>query len=564
MLDIVKKLTREHRFSGSVTVEPIKDKSCLEAFITLETKEMTLRFNPDFNPADKKIKHFCGIKKIEHPLKACVCDAAGHECGHIHLKDGTSCPGSVEEHEEYFFAPIHEVLNKKGKGGAVSDLSNLVEDIIDNTLVRKHQSNKGLVIFYDNEARTNKGKWDKAFEVYMRVQVYCWGDIKDKQLLRRNFTNDENVIKATKNIIQRLGLQRGQSYDFLADKNNWKKISTVIAEELVDLITLSMRIPMCGFGKAMNGAMRDPTNRQKFAIKRYKNNETPPTYMKKEEPLDHVYSFLAKQIPLKVETLSRQESFPVVPVQHIHFIPEKHRLEDINWNKPVIVKDSPFGGFVNFKVPEQFYELPLAITLGRTGFPSIKFGLIDCSPSMMYGIPDINDAGNKDYIPWGNKSRYHYACKSWYGIVEFLARTGILPNVEVSAGVFSDNTRIGKGLDNAKKALLNPTGCSTNLDIDKVEQMFAGQKSIFFTISDGEIQNWETIKREFIRLAREHYYFHLQIGPHSIATRSLQNAGLPVYTVNTGEELERLAIDLTRETYNSYVRTITENLRGIQ
>ena len=559
---IIRNQLEQHRFPGSMDVEEAPTLSCLEAKTDLQTQQMILRYNPSFAPNHHALRQFTAAKRIISPLDECLQDAAGHECGHVHLKDGKSCPGSVEEHEESFYTPIFTALKEKRKESATDSIANLVEDLIDNTLLAQHQSSSGLTMFYEDAARKNKGQWQKAFEAYMRVQAYCWADAKERELLRRYYTSDEKVITAARNIISRLNLQRGHSLEFLADQKNWKTISTVMAQELADLVEPSMTLPQCGFGKVMEGAMKDPTNRQKFAVKRFTQGDKKPTYMPQEEALDHIYSHQAKQIPLKVDSISRQESFPAVPYQHTPFDPQEHRVEEINWRRPVIVPESPFGGHLSFQVAQQHYELPLQMKLGVKSFPKLKYGLIDCSGTMKLGLPDENKPGKDNYIPWGDQSRYHYSCQGWYGLVEFLARQGILPNVEVSAGVFSDETRIGKGLEEAKRVLLSPEFGSTNLDIQKVTQMFAGEKSVLFTISDGEISNWDTIEKTFLRCAKEHHYFHLQIGPDSVATRSLRKAGLPVYPIRTGQELEQTAINLTRGAYSEYIQGAAAQLRG--
>ena len=92
--------------------------------------------------------------------------------------------------------------------------------------------------------------------------------------------------------------------------------------------------------------------------------------------------------------------------------------------------------------------------------------------------------------------------------------------------------------------------------------MFSGEKSVFFTISDGEIMNWNAIEKTFLKYDQEHHYFHLQIGPDSVATTSLRKAGLPVYQIKKGEELEYLGIHLTQQAYSQYIQGIAAQLRG--
>ena len=286
--------------------------------------------------------------------------------------------------------------------------------------------------------------------------------------------------------------------------------------------------------------------------------------MSQKEALDHIYSNLAKRIPIVVEAISRQDAFPVVPYRYTPFDPEQHDVSSINWQRIIIQGESPIGGIINAQVPQHYYELDIPVKLGLTSFPKFACALIDSSGTMKYGLPNKNDPGNTTFIPWGNKSRYHYSLESWYGIIEDLAQRHILPNIEITAGDFSDETRIRHGLDQAKDVLLNPQFGMTNINLEAITAMFNGEKAVFLTISDGDVQNWNTIKDTFIEGAKRHYYTHIQIGPSSNMTRDLQKAGLNVCHVNTGEELEHLAINMTRAAYNQYVQEYIQHLRGTQ
>ena len=70
-----------------------------------------------------------------------------------------------------------------------------------------------------------------------------------------------------------------------------------------------------------------------------------------------------------------------------------------------------------------------------------------------------------------------------------------------------------------------------------------------YTISDGEIQNWSSIKNEFIKKAKEHYYFHLQIGPGNVMTNDLEKNGLEVVEIYNAQDLANKIIEITDSSF---------------
>ena len=81
--------------------------------------------------------------------------------------------------------------------------------------------------------------------------------------------------------------------------------------------------------------------------------------------------------------------------------------------------------------------------------------------------------------------------------------------------------------------------------MSKISSFLEGRDNLIFTISDGGISNWDSIKKEFIEKAKNHHYFHLQIGASDKATRDLEKAGVRVEYVESAEDLARKTIDLT-------------------
>ncbi len=564
---VVNEVLCDHGILRTAHVEQVKRKPSFEAFTDLSTRQATVRYDPDF-VLSRRARVFARKKNVAQPLETCVRDVAKHECGHVPNRKRRACPGTVDEHEEYFYEPIAAVLRAKGKLEALDGVCNLAQDLIDNTLLARGE-HAGLSLFYHDVAESVG--WQPAYEAYMRVQLYFWGDSQDHKLLTFHFKNNEDVRMATQSFIRTIERVSGKGKRlaheeiaaYVANKECWTVFATEFAKALEPLLPPQPNLPMCGFGKQMKKEMQDPANRERFARRRYEQGKSAPSWMEQEESLDAVYSALARQIQVKVESPRKATSFPVVPYQHAPFDPEEHEISRVNFKKPLLVpeQDTPFGipGF-SFGVPQHFIEKPLLVKKGITSFPEFKCAYVDCSGTMQEGLPVESGAGSMVFIPWGDKSKYHYVCKTWYGIVEYLGRQGILPNVNVSLGTFSSTSAVRHGLEASKKLLFNPQWGNTNIDVNAIDELLLGSKSVFFTVSDGGVQNWNVIKTDFIARAKNHFYFHIQLGKHTEMTRDLKKAGLAVYTVNTGEDFERLAIDLTHNAYQSYMDETLEQM----
>ncbi len=565
---LAQEVLAQHGINKNAKVEQSMQKPSFEAFTDPHTEQTTLRYNPQFTlPAGSGL--FARKKNVAQPLETCVKHIMKHECGHVHNNQRPACPETIEDYEESFYESVAAVLAKKNKLHALDSICNLAMDYIDNTLLAEGP-HSGLSLFYKDVAATIG--WQSAFEAYMRMQLRTWGDSHDKKLLTKHYSNKKDIIKATQAFLNamknsaRVAPQSGEMREYLADKVNWKTVATEFAKAIEPLIPEQspFTIPMCAFGKMMQEQMSDPTLREQFARKKYDAGGSRPHWMPKEEALDAVYSSLAREIQVKVDAPRKAKSLPIVPYQHQPFNPEQHSVSQINFRKPMIVpeQETPFGiEALTFGVPEHYVEKPLLVKRGITSFPEFKCAYIDCSSSMKEGIPDPNDSGSARFIPWGDKSKYHYLCKSWYGIIEYLARQQILPNVNIALGAFSKTSRVRHGLEEAKKLLFNPQFGVTQMNSAALDELMSGSKSVFFTVSDGEVQNWDDVKKDFINRAKEHYFFHIQIGPATKMTQDLKRAGLPVYSVRTGDELERMAIDLTRNAYQSYITETLEHIR---
>ncbi len=110
-------------------------------------------------------------------------------------------------------------------------------------------------------------------------------------------------------------------------------------------------------------------------------------------------------------------------------------------------------------------------------------------------------------------------------------------------------------LERVRKLALAPEWGVTNISTDTLKKALEGKESFVLSLSDGEIGNWNSQKNEFKRIAEGNYFAHVQIGSESQFSRDLQSWGVPVFYVSSGEDLSRLMVDITKQTYNKFVRS---------
>lgn len=297
-------------------------------------------------------------------------------------------------------------------------------------------------------------------------------------------------------------------------------------------------------GHKFDKEIYDP-NYQKRRIRRaHKNNEQLPPLFNKYESLDLLYQMLAGELKVNAETFNEQNKMPIAYYGKRPFNPERDKLKNVKFG---------FNEKGELELQKKKYHEDINVNYKKSpkGFPQARFGLIDSSGSMAGGI-DQNGEGKKSIIPWGDNSSYHYALLSWYGFLEYLKKNQLLKQTSVSLGNFSDITYVGRGLTQAKRVALSPQWGGTALDLDKVKEFFKYKDMIIFTISDGGLSNWHNIKDEFIKDAKKHYYFHLQIGAKSNMAQDLEKAGLKVVQVSSAKDLASTVIDLTDKLYRGH------------
>ena len=307
-------------------------------------------------------------------------------------------------------------------------------------------------------------------------------------------------------------------------------------------------------GKAGNGVERKAgtkEGKEGVAYGRYVSGERQSPNFESFEQLDSLYQRLSRSIPVKVEAVTRDSSMEISPLNYRRFDPEKDNSLKIRISKFFFDED----GF-HFAYPDKPLTIDFKQKVQRKSFPDFKMVIVDNSGSMKEGLN--GSEGNTHFIPWGDKSKYHFALLGYYGIETFLQNQGIAPYIEHGVSLFSSGTRFKKGSYNelleTRKLLLSPDWGSTNLDAKVLKGALDGQESFMLSISDGDVSNWDSERNGIKDLAERNYYAHIQLGRETAMTRDLGSWGVPVFFVNSGEDLSKLMVDITKEAYHPFVQ----------
>jgi len=570
------KLNQEKNKYGLVGAKPAKVQEFddaeynISAHINPYDWGIEVNLKKGYNPVkDIRQKRYAHAKKIKDGLETVVLQVgSGHEVAHWELpcESGKGCPFDEYWHDKIVEGVKNGLPENKKSDEIAKYVANMFEDTIINPRVKEYFGNfSGQILFWDGEGlRIETGKGKKGFtplyEAFVKINLHLFGDKWDKIFLKRHYTNDSKVEKAVDEVVTNLKLEKGiKDTTSLFVKEQWSAMAEQYAKAISDLLDEmpQERLSAYDFGqtkKSGNGIekkVQTKEGKEKIAYGRYKAGEDQSPNLENFEQLDALYQRLAREIPVKVESIIREDSMEISPLNYRPF--------DSETDNPLKIKTSKFfineNGF-NFAYPNQPLTIDYKQKIQRKSFPSFKMVLLDNSGSMKEGIN--GDAGSAKFIPYGDKSKYHYALLGYYGIENFLQKQGIAPYINHGVSLFSDKTRFKKGnysdLIETRKLLFEPNWDVTNLDANTLKQALEGEQSFFLSISDGVVSNWNSEKLEIKKLAEMNYYAHIQLGSGTDMTRDLESWGMPVFYVNSGEDLTKLMVDITKNTYHPFVQ----------
>ena len=539
-------------FTGDVRLVETSDKPHFHGQINTEGMDkIEIGHNPEYE------------KKRKGKSQVVVTDITKHEVNHRGCRGYKGCPRTLELHAESFMEPMSEVLSDPMAD--VHYVANTLEDSILHADLGAGNKLDGIALFLEDVGDC-AGMYTSFYQAHTMLNMFLWGNKKQKRLVQKYYTRDKEkrkkILEVFNNFVQKTGLKRLQRDKtrmraFLNDENNWKNVATVYAQEFGKLMepNYAMALPNHSGSGTKGNPKPDKKEGNEFDKKMYEEDfkrqraqkahysgQKIPRWMDSFQALDLLYQSFARKIDIKVESYTEALKYPAAWDGRRKFT-ERDNL-----------KHTVFGFDDKGKVELQKKREPIYITAAYKkrpkGFPEARFCVLDTSGSMKEAI-DGNGVGRTNVIPWGDNCKYHYALLGWYGMLEYLKQNHLLQEMSVSLANFSSSTELAKGLENAKKLALKPHWGNTIISAEAVPKIFEGKGKLVFTVSDGEIQNWSAIKDDFMKRAKDHYYFHLQIGSGNATTEEMKANGLHVEYITSAKDLARKVIDLTDGAYRN-------------
>ncbi|MDP4012261.1 MAG: hypothetical protein Q8R00_01505 [Candidatus Nanoarchaeia archaeon] len=533
----------------------------------INPKDWTIEMNvkKGFNPVTgRRQKAYARKKKIEDAKTQLLTDILHHELGHWELpfNSGFGCPYDTHNHDLVLEA-VKESLpeDKQGQAGYVA---NAFEDLINNARCRDYTGNfSGQVLFWDDQGFQSRKQGQEGYtpfyEAFVKLNMHLWGDNADKALLKRHNLNTKEVEKAVNKAIKELNLDE-KDINKLFDKSRWPEMASRFTKALEPLLEIPPTERLSAWqdsqgqdasGNGLEEKASTKEGKEEVAYGRYKSGEGLSPNFESHEQLDLLYRRLARSIPVEVEAMTREQGLAIAPLNFRPFDPETDDIRKVKHTKLYATDEGITFGY---------QRTPLTITqkakVQKRSFPDFKMVVLDNSGSMQEGIN--GNQGDTTFIPWGDNSKYHYALLGFYGIEQFLQSQGIAQYIGHGLSLFSSNTRYEesdfKNIQKLRKLALSPDWEDTRLDAKTLVDALNGRESFVLSISDGEIENWSSAKSEFERLTKDNYFAHIQIGRSNAFTQDLENMELPVFYVNSGDELSKLMVNTATNTYKRFVK----------
>ena len=495
---------------------------------------------------------FLARKGERSGLEAVCRDIPAHEvAGHNNSEYTRGCPGSVDVHA-LMKHQVSKALRESGKQG-LTYLTNVVQDVFANTIVRgiPGHTNAGLTLFYEE----NMKKPSRLYNAFVKVNLACCGRAADISHLSTYFKNDKETNAAWKHVVRDLNLRVGHwqhNRNILSNEAKWEEYAYVIAKHLAPLLDDSVCENTCSHGNTpgdchnpFDDDLDEPVVQRRVAKKFYTDKRGIPEFMKLEDAVLRLYESLG-EMPVSARAETQSTSVPIIPYQW-------QPTDDIT--KASLTK---FGiganGCLELYEPNAHLDIPFHYAKPQEDFPDLVVAVLDRSPSMLDALEYGNDTS---FIPWGDKSKWHYTLWSWFAVTNDLVKTGKISRVRNNALLFATQTKEsgqhgGGQLDALRRWILEhppSNNGGTSLDMNRIRDNCAGASKVFVTVSDGDVSNWAFSKEEFLRLTSPHLYAHLQIGPESQMSKDLKQAGRKVYPVSDGKSMVSLMRGIIAEAY---------------
>lgn len=554
--------------SGSLRVSEYDDaQELISASIDPDTWNINISLRTDFNPIqDRRQRAYARKKSITDGKKTVLEDILHHELAHWEMPfgSGKGCPFDIYHHDLILEAVKKELPQEKKN--LASYITNMFEDLMINPRVKEYKGDfSGQVLFWDQQGISCKAKGQKGFtplyQAFVELNMHLFGDNADRSLLKRYGLKNEKVEQAVAKVIQELHLPKAiQDTAPLFVQEQWSLMAERFTRSLLPLLDQQPTEKLSAFsasdsdqkqpaGNGLEQKLGTKEGKEEVAYQRYAHGKPQSPNITSHEQLDALYQCLARAIPVKVEAMTRQQSLPIAPLT---LRPFDEDTDDPRKARPKLYLDD------EGKLTLGYQRQPLTVVekakIQRRSFPSFKMIMLDNSESMQKGID--GNQGSTTFIPWGDNSKYHFALLGFYGIERFLQEQGIAQYIDHGLSLFSSSTRYSEGrfqdLHQLRKLALAPEFGETALGIEPLVQALQGKESFVLSLSDGEIQNWDKVKKPFLQAVSSNHFAHIQIGNKNKFTENLEAAQLPVFYVTKGSDLAQLMVTIATDTYKRF------------
>lgn len=552
------------------------------AYIQNDWRKIRMDFQRDLNLVpDAQTKEFCrktGIQDAELKIGE---DILNHECGHRENRARTTlgCPYDVETHDR-IKSEVARALKEKGKEEQTDYATNSFEDILNNINCRNYTDFAGQTLFWNNQGitRSTDGKYNPFYEAFVRTNLFLGREAKSHFLLSRFFSGDKRILPIVKGFLEDLcnateerspigfndkpGFKKLFARDLKQRRKLWQELAYSFASKTADLLDEIPQERMFGCngegkGQGKEGSeaekgdgegnnpfdkkMQDPQVQEKLAIGRYMSKEGPAYHADLQEQLYSLYKATSRAIRVETSSFNASQSMPIV-----HFGKKFATEQDRRIRFKGIGFDSE--GKLGIKTARHHLDFPASYRTHPTQFPSLKIAIMDRSGSMASAPDGSKNIGDTSFIPWGDKSKYHFALKGYFGIDNYLERQGVSPFMDCSVvGLSGEEVISGKLREAAKKLLHKPEGSHTTLNASQLETELS-TTALVVSISDGDVSMPSDTSTLDAKL-RGSDYVHIQIGGETIYSAYVQGLGKPVIFVKGDDDLSQAMVSFVSNYY---------------
>ncbi len=549
----------------------VSDSDTASASITPDWRKISIVYGKSTLVPDAETRDFVAKSGIKDPELKMGENFIDHETGHRENPVGTlrGCPYSVEMHDA-IKESIFRGLEQAGKQNLANYVTNAFEDVLDNVNCRTRSDFAGHTLHWNNQGltRAENGKFNPFYEAFVRANLLLGSEVKSYTLLKRFFQDSPEVKTAIQGFLgdvkQELDLEHTVrlhekpafenlfTRDLAKRKELWTALAYSFAKNTAELLEDIPEEKLFGSSdeddensddhNPFDREMKLPPSKQGIAKKRYEAGEGPALHRERKEQLYDLYRAISKEIRVDTTEYSESQGMPLVHFGR-RFLNEndrKLRFKGLGFKS---------DGSLGVRTARHNIEYPVNYKIHKINFPKLKIVKMDRSGSMTESA-DGNGIGDTSFIPWGDKSKYHFALKGYFGIDNFLERQGIAPYVQaVALGFSGEETEKGFYKDVAKSLLETPSG-GTAFDIERLEREL-DKSALVLSISDGECSLSERAKQGIEKKLNECDFAHIQIGGSTGFSQYLESRGVPVFYVKGDNDLSGIMVNFVSGYYKA-------------